>query len=195
MRPRTRVLVPEELDGARLAVVAGGVETMTMVPMGGLRYLPSPKMAGDNIDFLTNMGLTAENLVDRDGITREQQDVFAYHSNMKAVAAINEGRFADEIVPVMAQLPAQAKNGRPITQQVEFKVDEGPRADTTVASLARLKPAFKLTGTVTAGNSSQMSDGAAASLLDDHGFASCPGARKAAQEKIAQLPPQASVAH
>jgi acetyl-CoA acyltransferase len=146
-------------------VIAGGTETMTLVPIGGLRYLPSPKMAREHPEYLTNMGLTAENLVVRDGITREQQDEFAYHSNMKAISAIESGRFIDEIVPVMASLPAKAKNGRPALQEVEFKVDEGPRADTTVEALARLKPAFKLGGTVTAGNSSQMSDGAAASLL------------------------------
>ncbi len=146
-------------------VIAGGTETMTLVPIGGLRYLPSPAMAREHPEFLTNMGLTAENLAVRDDLSREAQDEFAYHSNMKAVAAIKEGRFADEIVPVTAALPGKGKNGRPVLQEVEFKVDEGPREDTTVEALARLKPAFKLGGTVTAGNSSQMSDGAAASLL------------------------------
>ncbi len=151
--------------GQEDAVIAGGVETMTMVPMGGLRYLPSPAMASEHPEYLTNMGLTAENLVVRDGISREDQDAFAYASHMKAVAAIEGGRFADEIVPVMAALPGRDKKGRPAQQEVEFKVDEGPRADTTVEALARLKPAFKQGGTVTAGNSSQMSDGAAAALL------------------------------
>jgi len=146
-------------------VIAGGTETMTLVPIGGLRYMPSPAMAREHPEFLTNMGLTAENLAVRDDISREAQDEFSYHSNMKALAAIKEGRFADEIVSVMAALPGKDKNGRPTLNEVEFKVDEGPRADTTVEALARLKPAFKLGGTVTAGNSSQMSDGAAASLL------------------------------
>ncbi len=146
-------------------VIAGGVETMTMVPMGGLRYLPNPTLAAENPQFLTNMGITAENVAASDGISREAQDEFAYHSNMKAAAAINEGRYADEITPVMAQLPGTDKKGRPVTREVEFKVDEGPRADTTVEALARLRPAFKQGGTVTAGNSSQMSDGAAAVLL------------------------------
>ncbi len=146
-------------------IIAGGAETMTLVPIGGLRYLPSPAMAREHPEYLTNMGLTAENLVVRDDITREAQDVFAFNSNMKAVAAIKEGRFVDEIVPVTAALPNKGKSGRPELQEVEFKVDEGPREDTTVEALARLKPAFKLGGTVTAGNSSQMSDGAAASLL------------------------------
>jgi acetyl-CoA acyltransferase len=146
-------------------VIAGGAETMTLVPIGGLRYMPSPAMVNEHPEYLTNMGLTAENLVVRDEITRQQQDEFAYHSNMKAVSAIKEGRFVDEIVTVMAPLPDTDKNGRPGLKEIEFKVDEGPRADTTVEALARLKPAFKQGGTVTAGNSSQMSDGAAASLL------------------------------
>ncbi len=146
-------------------VIAGGVESMTMIPMGGLRYLPNPTVAHEQPQTLTNMGITAENLVVRDNISRESQDEFAYNSNMKSVAAIKEGRFVDEIVTVMAQLPAKAKNGRPISREVEFKVDEGPRADTSVESLARLRAVFKQGGTVTAGNSSQMSDGAAASLL------------------------------
>ena len=153
------------MTGQSDCVIAGGVESMTMIPMGGLRYLPNPTIAAEAPATLTNMGLTAENLVVQDELSREAQDLFAYNSNMKAVAAIQEGRFVDEIVPVMAALPAKARNGRPALQEVEFKVDEGPRADTTVESLARLKPAFKLGGTVTAGNSSQMSDGAAASML------------------------------
>ena len=152
-------------SGQNDIVIAGGVESMSMIPMGGLRYLPNPSVASDQPETLTNMGLTAENLVVRDEISREAQDEFAFHSNMKAVAAIKEGRYVDEIVPVMAQMPAKAKNGRPISQEVEFKVDEGPRADTTVESLAKLRPAFKQGGTVTAGNSSQMSDGAAAAML------------------------------
>ncbi len=146
-------------------VIAGGVETMTMVPMGGLRYLPNPTLAAEFPQYLTNMGITAENVAVSDEITREAQDEFAYQSNMKAVAAIKAGHFAAEIIPVMAQLPGHDKKGRPISKAVEFKIDEGPRAETTVAALARLRPAFKLGGTVTAGNSSQMSDGAAAVML------------------------------
>ncbi len=151
--------------GQEDVVIAGGAETMSMVPMGGLRYLPSPQMAAEHPEYLTNMGITAENLVVRDGISRTAQDEFSYQSHRKAMAAIAAGNFVDEIVPVMAALPAKAKNGRPALQEVEFKVDEGPRADTSVAGLARLRPAFKNGGTVTAGNSSQMSDGAAATLL------------------------------
>ena len=174
-------------------VIAGGTETMTLVPIGGLRYMPSLAMAHEHPEYLTNMGLTAENLAVRDDITREAQDEFAYHSNMKAVAAIKEGRFADEIVPVLAALPGKGKNGRPALQEVEFKVDEGPRADTTVEALARLKPAFKLGGTVTAGNSSQMSDGAAASLLTTPEIAKEIGAEPLARfvgYAVAGVPPE-----
>ena len=158
------------------AAVAGGVETMTLVPMGGLRYLPAPALAGAHPEYLTNMGLTAENLVERDGITRAQQDEFAYHSHRKAAAAIAAGRFVDEIVPVQAALPGRDAKGRPSQKLVEFKVDEGPRADTTIEALARLKPAFKAGGTVTAGNASQMSDGGAAALLGTPEFAASIGA-------------------
>jgi acetyl-CoA acyltransferase len=152
-------------SGQSDCAIAGGTESMTMIPMGGLRYLPNPTLAADKPETLTNMGLTAENLVVRDEISREAQDRFAYNSHMKAVRAIAEGRFADEIVPVMAQLPDKTKSGRPSLKEVEFTVDEGPRADTTLESLARLKPAFKQGGTITAGTSSQMSDGAAAAML------------------------------
>jgi acetyl-CoA acyltransferase len=163
------------------AAIAGGVETMTMVPMGGLRYLPSPALAREHPEYLTNMGLTAENLVVRDGLTRAEQDAFACESHRKAVAAIAAGRFAEEIVPVTAALPSRDAKGRPAQQLVEFKVDEGPRADTTLAALAKLKPAFKVDGTVTAGNASQMSDGAAAALLGTREFADSIGAQPLAR--------------
>jgi len=155
----------EIMTGRCEAVIAGGVETMTMVPMGGLRYLPNPTLAAEHPEAVLGMGLTAERLVERDAIGREQQDAFAYHSHMKAVAAIEAGRFKDEIVPFAAPLPGTDAKGRPATRTVDFDTDEGPRADTTLEALARLKPAFKQNGTVTAGNSSQMSDGAAAVLL------------------------------
>jgi acetyl-CoA acyltransferase len=153
------------MTGRAEAVVAGGTESMTMIPMGGLRYLPNPGLAADSPESLLGMGLTAERLADRDGITREQQDAFALASHTKALAAIAAGSFVDEIVPVMAHLPGRDGKGKPTTVEAEFAVDEGPRADTTLEALGRLRPAFKQTGTVTAGNSSQMSDGAAALLL------------------------------
>lgn len=151
--------------GQAEAIIAGGTESMSMVPLGGLRYLPNPQMAAEHPEHLTNMGLTAENLAARDGISREAQDEFSFQSHQKALAAIEQGHFKDEIIAVMAQLPGRTANGRPTSQEVTFEVDEGPRADTTVEALARLKPAFKASGSVTAGNSSQMSDGAAAALV------------------------------
>ncbi|HPF35326.1 MAG TPA: acetyl-CoA C-acyltransferase [Candidatus Krumholzibacteria bacterium] len=147
------------------AVIAGGIESMTAVPLGGHRYLPSPEiMAADPPTFL-NMGLTAERLVVEDGLSREAQDAFALASHRKAVDAIGAGRFKDEIVPVATRLSRPDAKGVPREQELTVDTDEGPRADTTVEALARLKPAFKAGGTVTAGNASQTSDGAAAVLL------------------------------
>ncbi|MFO7653748.1 MAG: acetyl-CoA C-acyltransferase [Candidatus Krumholzibacteriia bacterium] len=145
--------------------IAGGVESMTMVPMGGYRYLPNPTIMQEDPATFLGMGLTAERLAERDGIPREDQDRFALRSHQKAVDAIESGRFAEEIAPVTARLPGKDQRGRPTTVEQEFKVDEGPRGDTTLEALAKLRPAFKQGGTVTAGNSSQMSDGAAAVLL------------------------------
>ncbi len=153
------------MTGEADIVIAGGVESMTLVPLGGNRYLPNPDLVHDLPGSVLGMGLTAENLAVRDKISREAQDRFSLHSHQKAVAAIQEGRFVDEIVPIMVKLPGTDKKGQPATREVEFKVDEGPRSDTTLEALARLKPAFKQGGTVTAGNSSQMSDGGAAALL------------------------------
>ncbi|MHA1154256.1 MAG: thiolase family protein [Alphaproteobacteria bacterium] len=155
----------EIMTGQSDVVIAGGVETMTMVPMGGQRYLPNPRLVAEEPQTYLGMGLTAERLAERDDISREAQDEFAYQSHMKAVAAIEAGHFKDEIVPVEADLPGKDDRGRPATRKVTFAVDEGPRADTTPAALSKLRPAFKQNGTVTAGNSSQMSDGAAAVLI------------------------------
>ncbi len=155
----------EIMTGQSDVVIAGGVETMTMVPMGGQRYLPNPLFVAEEPQTYLGMGLTAERLAERDDISREAQDEFAYQSHMKAVAAIEAGHFKDEIVPVEADLPGKDDRGRPATRKVIFAVDEGPRADTTPAALSKLRPAFKQNGTVTAGNSSQMSDGAAAVLI------------------------------
>jgi acetyl-CoA acyltransferase len=146
-------------------VIAGGVESMSVVPIGGHRYLPNPTLLAEGTGAFLAMGLTAERLAERDDISREAQDEFSYHSHMKAIAAIKDGKFVDEITPVMAQLPGKDKKGAPTAVAVEFKIDDGPRADTTIEALARLRPAFKQGGTVTAGSSSQMSDGGAATLL------------------------------
>jgi acetyl-CoA acyltransferase len=133
--------------------------------MGGLRYLPNPDLVASAPQTYLNMGLTAERLAEQDGITREAQDAFAVSSHRKALAAAAAGRFRDEIVPVIARSAQPGPGGKPVVRETMMEVDEGPRADTTLEALAKLKPAFKAGGTVTAGNSSQTSDGAAAVLL------------------------------
>ena len=150
--------------------VAGGTESMTMLPMAGNKFSPNPWLVENHPDTYLNMGLTAENLARKYGITREQSDEFSYQSHQKAMAAIAAGKFKEEIVPVAVTynvLEAAAQNGssKPKTVSVLFDTDEGPRADTSVEALGKLKPAFHARGVVTAGNSSQMSDGAAASVV------------------------------
>jgi len=153
------------LTGQSDVVVAGGTESMTAVPMGGFRYLPNPRLVAEDPASFIGMGLTAERLAERGSIPREAQDAFALASHRKAVAALAAGRFTDETVPVRARRTTADAAGRPVEHEVTLERDEGPRADTSIEALARLKPAFKAGGTVTAGNSSQMSDGAAAVLL------------------------------
>jgi acetyl-CoA acyltransferase len=152
--------------------VAGGTESMSMVPMGGNKIAPNPWLMDHYPDAYLGMGLTAENLAKKYGITREQADEFSLASHQKALAAIAAGKFKDEIVPVEVSydvLEASANGGsngsRPKTVSLRFETDEGPRADTSMEALAKLKPAFHVHGTVTAGNSSQTSDGAAAAVV------------------------------
>ena len=152
------------LAGMADVVIAGGAESMTMVPMAGNKFAPNPGFAAEQPEVYTSMGLTAENVAARYGVNREDQDAFALSSHQKAIAAIDGGRFRDEIVPLKVQVVEAGSQGRSVRDFV-FEVDEGPRRDTSAESLAKLKPAFKLNGTVTAGNSSQMSDGAAAVLV------------------------------
>src|SRR5208282_583574 len=150
--------------GAYDVAVAGGTESMTMIPMGGHKVSANPWLVDNYPDAYLSMGLTAERLAKRYGITREQADEFSLHSHQKAMAAIQAGKFDDEIVPVPVSFTTP--NGtKPKRIEIVFKVDEGPRADTTLEALAALKPAFQVHGTVTAGSSSQMSDGAAAAVL------------------------------
>jgi acetyl-CoA acyltransferase len=150
-------------------VVAGGAESMSMVPMGGNKTSPNPWLMDNYPDAYLGMGLTAENLVRKYGITREKADEFSYCSHQKALAAIAAGKFKDEIVPVEVRSTivsnGDGRGGRAKTATKVFDTDEGPRADTSLDALARLKPAFHAHGTVTAGNSSQMSDGAAISVV------------------------------
>lgn len=145
--------------------LAGGAETMSMIPMGGHKIVPNPYLVENYPDAYLGMGLTAERLAHRYEVTREQQDEFSYQSHQKAIAAIEAGKFKDEIAPLKVKHDKfNAKGKKEVTEGV-FDTDEGPRKDTTIEALGKLKPAFKVNGTVTAGNSSQMSDGAAIALL------------------------------
>ena len=154
------------IAGFAHAIVAGGTESMSMVPMGGHKPAPNPYLVEHAPDTYLSMGLTAENLARQYSIPREEADQFAYRSHMKAIAAIKDGKFKDEIVPLTVQVEVPGSIGtRPVIEECTFTVDEGPRADTSLEALARLKPVFHARGTVTAGNASQTSDGAAACVV------------------------------
>ena len=148
--------------GGSSAIVAGGTESMSMIPMGGLKISPNPGLIATYPDVYLSTGLVAENHVKDYGISREEQDAFALRSHQRAVAAIDAGRFTEEILPVTARVFDTA-SGKTI--ETVFAVDEGPRRDTSAAALAKLRPAFHVSGSVTAGNSSQTSDGAAAVVV------------------------------
>jgi acetyl-CoA acyltransferase len=152
------------MSGQYDIVIAGGSENMTMVPMTGNKLTPNPYLADTRPGVYINMGLTAENVAEKFNISREEQDEYAYESNMKAVEAIKAGKFKDEIIPLKIETTTFA-NGKKVKNEKIFDTDEGPRANTTIEGLAKLRPAFKVGGSVTAGNSSQMSDGAAAVLV------------------------------
>ena len=148
------------------AVVAGGTESMSMVPMGGNKVSPNPALVDTYPDVYLTTGLVAENHARESGIQREEQDAFAYGSHQRALAAIDAGRFADEITPLTYQVSVRTSDaGARELRQMTFALDEGPRRDTSPEALAALRPAFHASGTVTAGNSSQMSDGAAAVIV------------------------------
>ena len=160
--------------GSARAIIAGGTESMSLIPMGGHTVAPNPTLVDHYPDVYLSTGLVAENHARESGISREEQDAFALRSHQRAIAAIDAGRFADEIVPVMVRTLAPALVGagvgrgradEPAAESIEFKVDEGPRRDTSIEALAKLRPAFHVAGTVTAGNSSQTSDGASALLV------------------------------
>jgi acetyl-CoA acyltransferase len=152
------------MAGGADVIVAGGTESMSMIPMGGHKISPNPWLVDHYPDAYLTMGLTAERLASRFGITREAADEFSLRSHQKALAAIQAGKFDNEVVPV--EVSFSAPNGsKPKRQEIVFKVDEGPRGDTSLEALLALKPAFHTKGTVTAGNSSQMSDGAAAAVV------------------------------
>jgi acetyl-CoA acyltransferase len=155
-------------SGGARAIVAGGTESMSLIPMGGLKPSPNPWMAEHYPAALLTMGLTAERVARHYKVSREDQDAFALRSHQKALAAQAAGRFGEELVPVPVTTAAPGKKaGKPELTETDFSRDEGPRGDTSAEALAKLMPAFAAQGSVTAGNSSQTSDGAAAVLVMD----------------------------
>jgi acetyl-CoA acyltransferase len=152
------------LAGRAEIAIGGGTESMSMIPMGGNKISANPWLVSNYPDAYLSMGLTAERLANRFSITREMADEFSLNSHKKAIAAIQAGKFEDEIVPVPVSFTTP-NGAKPKRIEIIFKVDEGPRADTSIEALASLRPAFHAKGTVTAGNSSQTSDGAAAAVL------------------------------
>jgi acetyl-CoA acyltransferase len=145
--------------------IAGGAESMTMIPMTGFKFSPNPHFAQDLPHYYTNMGLTAENVAVKYGINREDQDEFSLKSHQKAAHAVNSGLFDPELVQMNVEVTELDEDDKQVRKHFSVKRDEGPRADTNIEALSKLKPAFKEGGMVTAGNSSQMSDGAAAAMV------------------------------
>lgn len=160
------VLAAERIRGGSAeAIVAGGVESMSFIPMGGNKIAANPWLVDHYPDSYMSMGLTAERVAKHYGISREESDQFSLASHQKALAAIREGRFEDEIVPVTVTNTVGESPGKVARSEMEFRVDEGPRSDTSYEALAKLRPVFHANGVVTAGNSSQTSDGAAAAVV------------------------------
>lgn len=158
------------MTGQSEIVVAGGTESMSMVPMTGNKYAPNPYFTEHWPEVYLSMGLTAEIVAERYGVSREDQDQLALRSHMNAAAAQQAGRFNEEIVPV-STTRWTADNGRPRREEINLAADEGVRADTSMPALTKLRPAFSTKGTITAGNSSQTSDGAAAAVIMSAGRA------------------------
>ena len=161
--------------GQARAVIAGGTESMSLVPMGGHKVSPNPTLVDSYPDVYLSTGLVAENHARASRISRAEQDAFALRSHQRALAAIDAGRFDGEIVPVPVRLVADGQSGVPIVRELRFDKDECPRRDTTAEALATLPPAFHIEGTVTAGNSSQTSDGAAAVAVVSSDYAKAHG--------------------
>jgi acetyl-CoA acyltransferase len=155
----------EIMVGAEEVMVAGGVEFMSQVPIMGLTPSPNPYLVEHNPQVYTSMGLTAENVAEKFGISREDQDRFALSSHQKAAKAIKEGKFKEEVIPILAKVKEVKEDGAVVVKEVIFDTDEGVRYDVSLEGMAALKPVFKAKGTVTAGNASQTSDGAAALVL------------------------------
>ncbi|MET3732864.1 acetyl-CoA C-acyltransferase [Moheibacter stercoris] len=152
-------------SGMADCIIAGGAESMSYIPMGGYKPIPDTAVAKDNADYYWGMGLTAEAVANEFKVSREDQDLFAYNSHQKAIKALEEGRFESQIVPIDVEISTLDEKEKVQTKKITFKQDEGPRADTSVEVLAKLRPVFAQGGSVTAGNSSQMSDGASFVLV------------------------------
>lgn len=161
--------------GHSKAVIAGGAESMSLIPMGGHVIAPNPRLVEEMPEYYMGMGYTAEEVANRFGVSREDQDAFAVESHRKAAKAIEEGKFEDEIVPVEVTLRSVGADNKLKEKKVKFTTDEGVRAETTLETLAKLRPAFNPRGSVTAGNTSQMSDGAASVLVMDREAAEAHG--------------------
>ncbi|HJT99604.1 MAG TPA: acetyl-CoA C-acyltransferase [Actinomycetes bacterium] len=151
--------------GFATTIVAGGTEHMSSTPTPTPTFAPNPEVVRGRPEYYMNMGLTGERVAERWGVSREDQDAFALRSHQRAAEAVDSGRFDPEIVPLEVRVEALDENGRPVVREGSFARDEGPRRDTSAEALAKLKPVFKQGGTVTAGNSSQRSDGAAAVVV------------------------------
>lgn len=156
--------------GMAHCIIAGGAESMSLIPMGGWRIVPHPGVALTHPDHYWGMGLTAEAVADEYKVSREDQDAFAFNSHQKAIKAIKEGKFKDDIVPIKITETYVDENEKKKTRDFIVDTDEGPRADTTLEALAKLKPVFDAKGSVTAGNSSQTSDGAAFVMIVSEKF-------------------------
>jgi len=151
--------------GAADVIIAGGVESMSLVPMGGMSVQPNLDLLESNPEIYINMGITAENVADKYKISREDQDAFAYRSHQRAINAWENGKFDGQITPIEVVEKKVSADGEIIEERFTFKQDEGPRADTSKEVLAKLRPVFKMGGSVTAGNSSQMNDAAAGVMV------------------------------
>ena len=152
-------------SGGADVIVAGGLETMSLIPMGGHIIRPNPYLVEHYPDFYLNMGLATENVARKYEVSREEQDAFALRSHRRAAAAQDAGKFEDEIVPLKVTFEELNEKGKKTSREVTFAKDEGVRRDTSEEGLAKLRPAFHAKGTITAGNASQMSDGAAAAVV------------------------------
>lgn len=173
--------------------IAGGVESMSLLPMGGHVIRPNAKLVESAPEYYMGMGHTAEEVAKKYGITREEQDAFAVRSHQRAFKAIQEGKFVDEIVPVDVTFRSVGKDNKLVEKTLKFSVDEGVRPETNLETLAKLRPAFSVTGSVTAGNASQTSDGAAAVMIMDREKAEALGLKPLARFRsfaVGGVPPE-----